>query len=159
MTVFYDENLIAKIALDKFGNQVKFYNYAMEILKVILQPVIPYELAVQEAFDVFEFLSSIAYIQTCKPDLLQCEPKNPPWPLRSRVWDHYFGFRGSKKINLYPHILEYCNGIGDLVEESLFFNGNSIDFEECNRIYAKFFGITAPETGIPYVDDFAGCFT
>ncbi|KAF1078223.1 SIR2 family protein [Methanogenium sp. MK-MG] len=145
-TILADQSLITDVNLDRFGKRGTPHLYPLTILKEILQPIIPYEIAFYEDFDVFEFFSGLAYIHGGELDLSQCNPKDPPCPLESRAWVKYVGYIGDRQMTLDDYVYRYCEKIEISEIESSTVKRNLHVLIEASGKYCQFFKIK-PEIG------------
>ena len=149
MTILADQSLITDVNLDRFGKRGTLHLYPLEIFKEILCPIIPYETAVDEAFDIFEFFFGLAYIHEFHQELTKYIFCSPPWPLISRVWVRNVGFNGGfdSGINsevgmaLDDHIYTYCEELDFSDIENRVLQRNLASFRDASQKYCDFFKI------------------
>jgi hypothetical protein len=140
------EQWILDFCLERFGIREDPISYPAKVIHNIIKPLIPSEIYFDSAFDVFEYLSGLSYLNA--HDEVVTSPSNPLW---SRVWIHSGGFsREGVKMKFPSPVKAYLMNIGKKIKGSDFFNGDENQFLRCVWIHAKIFHMdTAPETDIP----------
>ncbi len=137
---------------ERYQQKVNVHYLLYRVVQSILQPVIPNELAYDGMFDTFEYLYGLSYLRLGPSPRDGISAANPPPPLLSRVWVKTVGFNrrfeGMGKYIFPEQVVSYLQNIQKKAEGSDFFDGDLQEFERQNRVFAKFFGIDAPETGI-----------
>jgi len=140
------EQWILDFCLERFGVREDPISYPAKVIHNIIKPLIPSEIYFDSAFDVFEYLSGLSYLNA--HDEVVTSPSNPLW---SRVWIHSGGFsREGVKMKFPDPVKAYLMNIGKKIKGSDFFNGDENQFLRCVWMYAKIFHMdTAPEIDIP----------
>jgi len=136
---------------ERYGQHVSVHYYLYRVIQSILQPIIRNELAYDGAFDTFEYLYGLSYLQLASSPLEGKSANNPPLPLLSRVWVNTVGFNGKGTYVFPDPVVSYLKDIQRKAEGSDFFGGDLQAFERQNQAFAEFFGIHSPETGIRYI--------
>lgn len=140
------EPWILDFCLERFGIREDPLSYPAKVIHNIIKPLIPSEIYFDSAFDVFEYLSGLSYLNA--HDEVVTSPSNPLW---SRVWIHSGGFRREGvKLKFPDPVKAYLMTIGKKIKGSDFFNGDENQFLRCVWMHAKIFRMESPpETDIP----------
>jgi len=129
---------------DRFGKQGNPYYYPTKVIQAIISNLIPNEYHFEAAFDTFEYLYGLSYLNQTEAEITSAAS-----PLRSRIWIQTVGFGGSGKIKFPDTLLSYFSDIAPKIGRSVFFNGDTTRFLRCIWKYGKIFQVNVPETGIP----------
>lgn len=137
------------------GRLGNFHDYLKMIVQHITRPVLPSEYGFDAAFDSFEYLFGLSYL-----NLTGKEPSKN-YPLSSRLISLYQGpyFDNARWISLRESTRQisvqipnpvrlFFAEIAPKLEGSFFFRGDLQKFERCNRKYCEYFCIELVNTGI-----------
>ncbi len=147
-TMAHEPDWILDFNYERYEKKENVHYYLYRVIQSILQSIIPNELAYDGAFDTFEYLYGLSYLHQTPSPLEGKSATNPPLPLLSRVWVATVGFNGRGTYRFPDPVVSYLKDIRKKAEGSDFFGGDLKAFERQNRMFADFFGIRSPETGI-----------
>ncbi len=137
------EQWTLEFSANRFGKMVNSYYYPTKVIQSIISNLIPNEYNFDSAFDTFEYLYCLSYINQTKIELT-----SEAYPLRSRIWLLTAGFGGSGKIKFPASLQIFLSEISHKIEKSTFFNGDSHRFLGCMWTHAEIFQVTPPKTDI-----------
>lgn len=140
------EQWILEFCLERFGIRDDPISYPAKIIHNIIKPLIPSEIYFDSAFDVFEYLSELSYLNAHDEVVTSIS-----YPSMSRVWVHSGGLsREGVKLKLPAPVKAYLMNIGKKTKGSDFFNGDEGQLLRCIWMHAKIHHMdTVPETDIP----------
>ncbi len=140
------EQWILDFCLERFGMREDPISYPAKVIHNIIKPLIPSEIYFDSAFDIFEYLSGLSYLNAHDEVVT-----SPSYPLMSRVWIHSGGFsREGVKLKFPDPVKAYLMNIGKKIKGSDFFNGDENQLLRCIWMHAKIFHMDSPpETDIP----------
>jgi hypothetical protein len=139
------EQWTLEFSADRFGKQGNPYYYPTRIIQAIISSLIPNEYHFDAAFDSFEYLYDISYLNQTTTEITSVS-----FPLMSRIWLQTVGFGGSGQIKFPDTLQVFLSEISQKIERSAFFNGDSQRFLWCMWKYGKIFMTNPPKTDIPH---------
>lgn len=141
-------------SLERFGRRENPHYYPTKIIQAIINNLIPNEMYFDTAFDIFEYLYGLSYLN------LSLSGKEPSknYPLSSRLVNQYLGPCFGNDMDDIPvkipdPVRSYFSEIAPKIKDSKFFGGDLQKFERCNRKYTDFFNIEPVKTGISLPED------
>lgn len=144
-TIWTVEQWTLDYSFERFGKKEDPYYYPTRVIQAIVSNLIPNELYFEAAFDNFEYLFELSYLNQTSGN-----PSQESFPLKSRVWLKSVGFGGSGKIKFPDPLISYLANIGQKIERTAFFQGDAQKFLWCMWKYGKIFQVNPPKTDIPH---------
>lgn len=144
-TLWTPEQWTLEYSSDRFGKTGDPYYYPIRVIQAIISNLIPNALYFEVAFDNFEYLFELSYLNQTSGN-----PTQDSFPLMSRVWLKTVGFSGTGKVKFPDSLISYLSNIGQKIEKSDFFHGDAQRFLWCMWKYGKIIQVTPPKTDIPH---------
>lgn len=139
------EQWTLEIGGERFGKQGNPYYYPTRVIQTIVGSLIPNEYAFEAAFDSFEYVYILSYLNQTTS-----EPTPAASPLHTRIWLQSVGFSRVGQIKFPDTLQSFLSEINQKIEHSVFFRGDSQRFLRCMHKYGKIFRTNPPKTDIPH---------